>query len=210
MQYLFTNGTRGERRKKTEIGEMPESWQLVRLGELCSFTTGALNSEATVKGGEYPFFTCARETFAINSYSFDQEAVLLAGNNAQGVYSVKHYKGKFDAYQRTYIISIIAANRLRYRFLLYDLSLKLDLLRRQSLGATTKFLTASIIRSLKLTLPSIEEQLLIASTLWACDTRIQALESECTLLDELFKTILEELMTGRLSAIPLVESEAIA
>jgi len=70
------------------------------------FNTGKLDSNAAVEGGKYPFFTCARETFAIDDYAFDCEALLLAGNNANADYSVKHYKGKFNAYQRTYVITV--------------------------------------------------------------------------------------------------------
>ena len=186
MQHLFTHGTRGEPTKMTEIGEMPASWRIVQLGDLCTFKTGKLNSEASVPGGKYPFFTCSQETFRIDSYSFEQEAILLAGNNAQGKYSVKHYVGKFDAYQRTYVITIAAPSALDYRYLLYNLSLQLDLLRIHSLGALTKFLTTNIISSLPLRLPTKDEQETIAHMLTACDSRATTLECETALLTELY------------------------
>jgi type I restriction enzyme S subunit len=94
MQQLFTRGIRNA------------EFKVSKLGNLCIFKTGKLNSNKAVDGGVYPFFTCSQETFAINQYSFDQKAILLAGNNAAGKYSVKYYDGKFDAYQRTYVISI--------------------------------------------------------------------------------------------------------
>lgn len=56
-------------------------------------TTGKLDSNAMVENGRYPFFTCAKESYKIDSYAFDCEALLLAGNNAAGIYDVKHYKG---------------------------------------------------------------------------------------------------------------------
>ncbi len=199
MAHLFTHGTRGEPTKQTPIGEMPVSWEVVRLGEVCVFTTGKLNSEASVDGGEYHFFTCSPDTLRIDSFSFDQEAILLAGNNAQAIYSVKYYAGKFDAYQRTYVITIYASDRMTYRYLLYEMSLSLESLRRQSLGATTRYLTASIISGLPLRQPPIEEQKRIADVLTACDAEITALERESALLDELFRALLEELMTGRVS-----------
>jgi type I restriction enzyme S subunit len=59
-----------------------------------------------VENGEYPFFTCSRKIFSINKYAFDCKAVLLAGNNASGDFNVKYYEGKFNAYQRTYVITI--------------------------------------------------------------------------------------------------------
>ena len=207
MDFLFSHGTKGEPRKQTEIGEIPESWEVVRFEDVCTFTTGKLNSEKAVEDGQYPFFTCSQETFKIDSYSFDQEAILLSGNNAKGIFSVKYYKGKFDAYQRTYIITINDAKQLFYQYFLYELFLKLELLRRQSIGATTKYLTASIIRNLELTLPPLSEQHTISSVLWSCDTKIAALEREVELIDELFHAMLEELMTGQRSAVPLIDTE---
>lgn len=70
-------------------------------------TTGKLDSNAMVENGRYPFFTCAKESYKIDSYAFDCEALLLAGNNAAGIYDVKHYKGKFNAYQRTYVLRLM-------------------------------------------------------------------------------------------------------
>ncbi len=162
MDHLFAHGTKGESRKQTEIGEIPDSWEIVKLGDLCTFTTGKLNSEKAIEDGQYPFFTCSQETFRIDSHAFDQEAILLSGNNARGIFSVKYYKGKFDAYQRTYVITVKDTGRLSYRYFLYDLFLKLELLRRQSIGATTKYLTAAIIRNLVLTIPPLSEQLMIS------------------------------------------------
>lgn len=80
-------------------------WQPTTLGELINFTTGKLNSNAAVVDGEYPFFTCSPETLSIDTYAFDCKAILLAGNNANGQYPIKIYSGKFNAYQRTYVIT---------------------------------------------------------------------------------------------------------
>ncbi len=209
MDHLFSYGTKDEPRKQTEIGEIPESWEVVRLEDVCTFTTGKLNSEQAKADGRYPFFTCSQETFRIDSYSFDQEAILLAGNNARGIFSVKYYKGRFDAYQRTYVITIKDTKQLSYQYFLYDLSLKLELLKRRSIGATTKYLTAPIIKNLGLTLPSSSEQLMISSVLWSCDEKIAALEGETERLDELFHAMLDELMTGQRSAIPLIDIESV-
>ena len=81
------------------------------------------------------------------------------------------------------------------------------MLRKQSIGATTKYLTASIIRNLGLTLPPPSEQLMISSVLRACDKKIAALEQETERLDELFHAMLDELMTGKRSAVPPIDAE---
>ena len=76
-----------------------------KLSDVATFTTGKLNSNAAIENGIYPFFTCSPETLKINTFAFDQEAILLAGNNAEGNFCIKYYNGKFNAYQRTYVIS---------------------------------------------------------------------------------------------------------
>ena len=84
---------------------MINEWIYTPLGDLTEIKTGKLDSNAAITGGKYPYFTCSPETFTINEYAFDCDAVLLAGNNASGVFCVKRFQGKFNAYQRTYVIT---------------------------------------------------------------------------------------------------------
>ena len=79
-------------------------WHKKTLAEIADFKTGKLNSNQANEKGKYPFFTCSPDALRINEYAFDQDAVLLAGNNANGIFHLNRYKGKFNAYQRTYVI----------------------------------------------------------------------------------------------------------
>lgn len=109
-----------------------------------SIKTGKLNSEAAVSNGKYPFFTCSQETYRTNTFSFDQEAVLLAGNNASAVYPLKLFQGKFNAYQRTYVITSkneLVSNKQLY----FILKQQLNEFRGISSGTATKFLTMKIL-----------------------------------------------------------------
>lgn len=81
--------------------DVPASWIWVRFGDLVRIRTGKLDANAAVPGGAYPFFTCSKTPSQIATYSFDTSAVILAGN---GDFNLKSYSGKFDAYQRTYVI----------------------------------------------------------------------------------------------------------
>lgn len=74
-----------------------KGYPVLPWNDVFNTTTGKLDSNAMVENGKYPFFTCAKEVFRIDRYAFDQEALLLAGNNAAGKYDVKYYKGKFNA-----------------------------------------------------------------------------------------------------------------
>lgn len=131
----------------------PKDLPVVALGTLLSFRTGKLDSNAAVKDGAYPFFTCSREDFTIDTYAFDCEALLLAGNNATADYSVKHYKGKFNAYQRTYVLNLLNPEH-SYGFMQQALQLRLQELKRVSLGTNTKYLTLGILKNIKIPLPT--------------------------------------------------------
>ena len=114
------------------------------LGEISTIKTGKLNSEAAVINGIYPFFTWSQETYRTNTFSFDQEAVLLAGNNASAISPLKIYCGKFDVYQRTYVIS--SNNRfVSNKQLYFVLKQQLNEFKGISSGTTTKFLTMKIL-----------------------------------------------------------------
>ena len=120
-------------------------------------TTGKLDSNAMVENGRYPFFTCAKESYKIDSYAFDSEALLLAGNNAAGIYDVKHYKGKFNAYQRTYVLRLMNE---KWSYILFKRQLedKLQYLQSQSKGTNTRYLTLGLLNELRFVVPPVAEQ----------------------------------------------------
>ena len=120
-------------------------------------TTGKLDSNAMVENGRYPFFTCAKESYKIDSYAFDCEALLLAGNNAAGIYDVKHYKGKFNAYQRTYVLRLMN-EKWSYILIKRQLEDKLQYLQSQSKGTNTRYLTLGILNELRFVVPPVAEQ----------------------------------------------------
>lgn len=120
------------------------NYKVSTLEEVSTIKTGKLNSEAAVSNGVYPFFTCSQETYRTNTFSFDQEVVLLAGNNASAIYPLKIYSGKFDAYQRTYVISSknkFVSNKQLY----FVLKKQLNEFKGISSGTATKFLTMKIL-----------------------------------------------------------------
>lgn len=143
-----------------------------KLGEIARFQTGKLNSNAAKEDGKYPFFTCSPTTLSIDTYAFDKEAILLAGNNAEGNFSIKYYKGKFNAYQRTYVIESID-DKCYLKFLYYALKICLQQFKIMSQGTSTKFLTSVILNNFEISLPSLEEQKRIANILGAIDDKIE-------------------------------------
>lgn len=85
------------------------SWRKKKLGDICCIRTGKLDANAMVERGKYPFFTCARECYTIDNYAFDTDALLISGNGANVGY-IHHYTGKFNAYQRTYVLDQFTEN----------------------------------------------------------------------------------------------------
>ena len=150
---------------------------ICKLGDIAKFTTGKLNSNAAQDNGKYPFFTCAPEALKIDDYAFDTEAIILAGNNADGNFHIQHFKGKFNAYQRTYVIESSDDNKVYTKYLYYALKTCLLHFKQISQGSATKFLTAKILNSFELPIPEIEIQKKIAGTLGNLDKKIKTNEA---------------------------------
>lgn len=142
-----------------------------KLDDACSITTGKLDSNQVVVGGQYPFFTCAPEPLTIDSYAFDDSVILIAGNNASGTFHVNRYKGKFNAYQRTYVLTAKPGYDLDYIF--YSLKLELKRLKEKSQGSQTKFLTLPILKDINVTRRELPLQKKIAAVLVALDSKIE-------------------------------------
>ena len=168
------------------------SYPTEKLKSLSFIKTGKLDSNAANANGAYPFFTCDPNTLRINTWAYDTEAVLLAGNNASGNYTAKYYSGKFNAYQRVYIIETADAKRLNIRFLCYAINQQLHLLKKMSSGSTTKFLTLGMLHGLDIPLPAIEIQEGVVNILSSYDDLIENNQKQIKLLEEAAQRLYKE------------------
>ena len=167
-------------------------FETAKLKDISIIKTGKLDSNAAVANGKYPFFTCDPQTLNIDAWAYDTEAVLLAGNNASGNYTAKYYSGKFNAYQRTYIIESFDKNKLNVRYLCYTMNLQLSLLKTMSSGSTTKFLTIKMLHGLDIPFPSIDNQNKIADILSNYDNLIENNQKQIKLLEEAAQRLYKE------------------
>ena len=167
-------------------------WKEYKLTEVADFKTGKLNSNAAVKNGLYPFFTCSPETLSIDEFAFDTKAILLAGNNAEGNFAIKYYDGKFNAYQRTYVITGKNNKVADLKYLFYSIKSQLQEFKNISIGSATRFLTMQIFDGFILNLPPFTEQKSIASILSSLDDKIDLLHRQNATLEKLAETLFRQ------------------
>lgn len=162
-----------------------------KLKTLAKYPTGKLNSNAAVEDGKYPFFTCAHDIYRIDQYSYDGEYVLLGGNNASGDFPIFYYNGKFDAYQRTYLIQPLSKDT-DTKYLYYSIGLKLHQMKANASGTATKFLTQPILNNINIEYRDIEEQKRIADILSAYDNLIENNNKRIMLLEQMAENLYKE------------------
>ena len=167
-----------------------KGYPTLKWNDVFNTTTGKLDSNAMVENGEHPFFTCAKEVFRIDKYAFDQEALLLAGNNAAGKYDVKYYKGKFNAYQRTYVLGL--KQDWSYQLFRYQLEDKLLYLQEQSLGGLTKYLTLKILGELEFIVPPMNKQNEFAAFVEQVDKSKVAVQKALDEAQTLFDSLMQQ------------------
>jgi len=162
----------------------------IKVGDITKIKTGKLDANAASEDGEYPFFTCSREPLKISSYSYDCECVLVAGN---GDLNVKYYNGKFDAYQRTYIIEDNSDGKLYMPYLYLFMEGYVEELRHQAIGGVIKYIKLGNLADAMIELPCVEKQRDIVELLFKAKHILEQRETELEKLDELIKARFVEL-----------------
>lgn len=163
---------------------------MARLGDYVKIKTGKLDANVSDDNGKYPFFTCSKEPLRIETYSYDCECVLVAGN---GDLNVKYHFGKFDAYQRTYIIESINKESLSVRYLYYFLDKYVETLREQSIGGVIKYIKLGNLTEAQIPLCPLDEQREIVALLDKVNDLIVKRRAQLDKLDLLVKARFVEL-----------------
>lgn len=173
-------------------------WVSLNLDELCSITTGDKDVNEGNSSGIYPFFTCAKEISFSDNYSFDSEAILIAGN---GNFNVKKYTGKFEVYQRTYVLQDIKIDR---NYLFYFIESKLPDITKGNRGSTIRYIRLGDIANYPIFFPSLNEQNRIVEkieTLFSeIDAGVESLSKAKTQLERYRQSLLKHAFEGKLTA----------
>ena len=171
--------------------EIPEGWEVKNAKDICQIKTGKEDANFSVENGKYPFFTCSREILKCNSFYFDGHAILIAGN---GDFNVKHYTGKFNAYQRTYVL--IPENICYFGVLYFNAQDRISSFHKVSNGSIVKFIKLGDVEDLVVFKQNnIELYVTINEILYSIEKRMIEIEK----LTHLRDSLLPMLMNGQVT-----------
>lgn len=173
--------------------EIPEGWEPVSVGKIVDIKTGKEDANYATESGKYHFFTCGESALRCDDFVFEGKAVLLAGN---GSFSVKRYEGKFNAYQRTYVL--IPKQDELYAPLYFAVNDKIKTLTSGSRGSIVKFITKGDIEDICLPIPK-NRKLGFVKTLNSCFNEASKLYEQNLELVSLRDWLLPMLMNGQVT-----------
>lgn len=171
MQKLFSQQIRFKADDGSEFGD----WEQSLLGQHCQITTGKLDANAMKEDGQYRFYTCAKDYYFIDNFAFDTEALLISGNGAHVGY-IHYYKGKFNAYQRTYVLDNWKHN-IQYVKYFMEKYLKARIYGEKKEG-NTPYIVLATLSEMPFQAPSLEEQTKIANFLSSIDHKIEVVAQQ--------------------------------
>lgn len=186
MQKIFSQ----EIRFKDDGGKGFPEWKNEKLGNICKITTGKLDANAMVDNGKYRFYTCAKEYYLIDKYAFDTEALLISGNGANVGY-IHYYKGKFNAYQRTYVLDKFSEN-IAYVKIFLDANLS-DRIFKEKKAGNTPYIVMDTLSDMTIKLPHIFEQSKITDFLNSLNELIELKQKQISYVEHWKKGLMQGL-----------------
>ena len=192
--------------RRTDVGVIPEDWEVDRIDQHASIKTGSKNTQDKEEGGEYPFYVRSPDVERIDTFSYDGEAVLTAGDGV-GTGKVFHYvRGRFDVHQRVYRISHFS-DRLNGQYFFFQFSERFyDRIMSMTAKSSVDSVRMEMIAGMLLPLPPPREQRAIATALSDADELIGSLEALIAKKRAIKQAAMQELLTGR-TRLPGFEGE---
>lgn len=180
--------------KNTEIGVIPVDWEIENIDDVLKISTGSKNTQDKLKDGKYPFFVRSQTIERINSYAYDCEAVLTAGDGV-GTGKIFHYvNGKFELHQRVYIMNNFKKNLLGHFFFLYFSNNFYNRVMQMTAKSSVDSVRREMIAEMQIPLPPLPEQTAIANVLSDTDKLLQALEKKISKKRLIKQGAMQELM----------------
>ncbi|WP_449029336.1 restriction endonuclease subunit S [Prevotella jejuni] len=182
------------------IGDVPKHWELVRTRYLCNLCTGSKDTINRVDDGKYPFYVRSPKVERIDTYSFDGEAILMAGDGV-GAGKVFHYAvGKFDYHQRVYNFHNFkhVLGKFFYNYISNNFKYIIE---EGGAKNTVDSVRLYMIQNFMTTVPPLEEQMEICNYIEqkekVFDTSISNAQHQIDLLQEYKQSLITEVVTGK-------------
>lgn len=182
--------------KQTEIGVIPEDWDCVAAKHLMKIETGSRNTEHKTDIGKYPFFVRSQKVERIDTYHYDCEAVLTAGDGVGTGKVFHHYIGKFDAHQRVYVMSNFDGITGRYFYNYFSENFGNEV-SKYTAKSSVDSVRRDMIAEMLIPTPTILEQKRIAEALSDADSMISSLEKLIAKKKAVKQGAMQELLTGK-------------
>ena len=179
-------------------GKMPADWKAYKLGEFLPVITGKKNANVSSSKGKYPFFSCAQDTAWTDEFSFDANAILVAGN---GDFNVKFYSGKFEAYQRTYVL--VPHDPTFTNWLYYVVKYNLEKITSGARGSVIKFITKGNLEDFSFFAPRNLDKFTPIDFFNSANNKIAENKLEILKLSQLRDTLLPKLMSGEIDVLKI-------
>ncbi len=173
------------------VDGLPKGWEKVSLKKVAPIVTGKKDANFGTEDGAYLFFTCSQEPLKAPEYSFDSASVILAGN---GDFNVKLYRGKFEAYQRTYVFTPYVEGNLFVLY--YAVKDNMRQLFQGASGSTIRFLTKGMLEHIAVCIPDGKTLENFNILCFAIQGKIEKLQVQIDLAKEARDRLLPKLMSG--------------
>ncbi len=184
--------------RQTEVGIIPVDWDVDYIENIGHVATGSKNTQDRIEDGEYPFFVRSQSIERINTYSFDGEAVLTAGDGV-GTGKVFHYiNGKFDVHQRVYRISDFSPRVNGHFFYLYFSRNFYNRIMQMTAKSSVDSVRRNMITRMMVPLPTIKgEQDAISQAIRDADALLDGLDRLIAKKRDLKQAAMQQLLTGK-------------
>lgn len=188
LKFLFP--AKGQTKPALRFQGFEDDWKEVKLGELCDIRTGKLDANAMVENGEYDFYTSGIKKYRIDVAEFEGPAITIAGNGATVGY-MHLADGKFNAYQRTYVLTNFKVDR---SYIFSEIAKKLPIkIQQEARTGNIPYIVLSMLTELSISLPTLPEQEVIGTFFSTLDQEIAQVEDKLASLKEMKKTLLRKL-----------------
>ena len=182
--------------KQTEVGVIPENWNCIAAKYLMKIETGSRNTEHKTDTGKYPFFVRSQKVERIDTYHYDCEAVLTAGDGVGTGKVFHHYIGKFDAHQRVYVMSNFNGITGRYFYNYFSENFGSEV-SKYTAKSSVDSVRRDMIAEMVIPLPTLTEQKRIAEALSDVDSMLSSLEKLIEKKKAVKQGAMQELLTGK-------------